>query len=135
MKIIFSLVITIFFTASSYARIPGTLKESLLELDNFLSEEEQENFLKYDEKSLILAYDMSLGNYVRNSWMYDEETPLYLFFVERCIEDLRQMSHIILISYHRMKSKKLIHLKGQVENLIGDKAFKKCKHNFRSFEE
>ena len=91
MKIIFSIIISISFSAFSYAKTPATLKESLLELDAFLSDEEQKSFLKYDEQSLILAYDMSLGNYIRNSWMYDEEAPLYLYFIDRCIEDLHQM--------------------------------------------
>ena len=130
MKISF-FILFLLLTVSSFANTqPTNLKECAVALDEFLTDEEEDEFLKHDEKSLILAYDLSLGNYVRNSWLYDEEGPLYNYFTDMCVETTRQMSHIILISYHRMRSKKLVNLEDQIEDLIGEKAFKKCKGEF-----
>ncbi len=130
MKISFFIFILFFLSYNAQAKLPTNLKESTAALHEFLSDEEEEALLKYDEKNLILAYDMSLGNYIRNEWLYDEELPLYTYFTDMCVQTPHQMSHIVLISYHRMRKKKLVNLEDQIEEMIGEKAFKKCKGDF-----
>ncbi len=131
MKILLVVISFLLVIPKAEAKVPKNLKECLIEMDAFLNEEDQESFLKYDEESLLRAYNMSLGNYIRNSWVY-EDAPLYNYFKEMCVEDNYQMSQIIMISYHRSKLHKLINLSDQVEELIGKKAFKKCKSSFDS---
>ena len=119
-------IITCFFSPVN-AGTPVDLKECLVALDNYLSPEDQNEMLAYDESSLMLAYDLSLGNYIRNNWnLYDDEAQLVVYFNDMCIREPRQMSNIILVSYHRMKSKKLVNLGEQISSLIGEKEFKKC---------
>ncbi len=127
MKILFALTFMLVLADHAYSNQPANLKECIVELDEFLSPEEEEAFLEYPETSILAAYDLSLGNYIRNTWLFDEDSPLYTYFTDMCVQTPHQMSTIIMVTYHRAKTGKFIHLDSQIEELIGEKAHRKCK--------
>lgn len=114
--------------AQEAGTVPTNLKESIFVLDHFLTEQEQDNFVRYKEEDIVHAYNLTLGSYIRSHWgLNDEESILYRYFEERGITHSHEMSNIILVSYHRVKTNKFINLEDQIEKYIGEKQLKKVK--------
>jgi hypothetical protein len=114
--------------AQDAGTVPTNLKESIYVLDHFLTDQEQESFVRYKEEDIVHAYNLTLGAYIRSHWgLNDDESKLYNFFEERGITHSHEMSNIILVSYHRVKTKKFINLEDQIEKYIGEKQLKKVR--------
>ena len=88
--------------------IPKTKEEVFDQLDGMLSESEREDFVKADP----IAYHFSLGMWIRNNWIYEQEEEnvkrlAKAFRVDSEFFEVDDLSSKILESYKRHLKKQL----------------------------
>lgn len=88
--------------------IPKTKEEVFDQLDGMLSESEREYFVKADP----IAYHFSLGMWIRNNWIYEQEEEnvkrlAKAFRVDSEFFEADDLSSKILESYKRHLKKQL----------------------------
>ena len=89
-------------------KIPKTREEVFAQLDSMLNEGEREDFVKADP----IAYHFSLGMWIRNNWIYQQEEEdvkrlAKAFRVDSEFFEADDLSSKILESYKRHLKKQL----------------------------
>jgi hypothetical protein len=94
---------------------PKNLNECFTELINLLTQEDLKMFSSYHEKQIDSLHS-TLGRQLRNDWeLWNQESILHKWFLEKGIHHPDDMSFIILISFHRHLNKKSIELEKQIK--------------------
>ena len=131
-KFLAILLTTISFQIVAQNYTPTNLKESLIALDEHLTEEERTQYLRYAESEIVHAYNFSVGAYMRSHWgLNDESSRLHNYFKLRGIKNSHEMSNIILVSYYRVHHDNFINLEAQIQEYIGEKELKKVKRRLK----
>lgn len=131
-KLLLILLTTISLPIVAQNYVPTNLKESLIALDEHLTNDERKQYLRYAESEIVHAYNFSVGAYIRSHWgLNDETSRLNNYFRLRGIKNSHEMSNIILVSYYRVHHDKFINLEAQIEDYIGEKELKKVKRKLR----
>ena len=100
---------SMYLYSTDYIRqdIPATLEEAYKALDNFL-DPEYITYVKQLEEDDIISLHLGLGMWIRNKWLYPSNSRLTKLLLELNPEFGHQdnMSHFILIGYHRYLNNK-----------------------------
>jgi hypothetical protein len=97
--------------------LPENLEEAISYFENTWSESQKEDFRKLPEDSAVAQFHFSVGLWIRNNWIRNEENPsLKNYFNSIGVSHPDDISSIILTSLHRKLNNKEIDLNGQVES-------------------
>ena len=97
-------------------KIPKNLKQCYEALETELMERDHlKEFVNASEEDIALLHH-SFGQSLRNSWGLWRESVLAKYFRRMGICHADDMSHIILLSFHRKMNKRRIRLQEQIEH-------------------
>jgi hypothetical protein len=98
---------------------PQSIDEAILYFEKKWSDEQKEEFKALPEKIAVEDYQMTTGIWIRSEWLANKnDTTLLHQFKILGIDDLHEMSNIILTSLHRKLNTTEINLEGQVKYFI-----------------
>lgn len=98
-----------------HKEIPKTLEECFLALDKIFSDKEKIAFGEMTEDEFFCETHFGVGMYIRNQWLRQENSPLLVYFSQKNLQHLDDMSSIILVSYYRILTQQPIDLQGQIQ--------------------
>lgn len=94
---------------------PATIDEALLYFEKNWSTKQKENFKTLSEEKAVSEHDLSTGIFIRSRWLSNKKnTALLNEFIEMGIDEMHDMSAIILRSLHRKLNNTPIDLEDQV---------------------
>ena len=115
--------IYIFFTAliclTSYSQnVPSSLDESLNYFEKKWTDSTKNSFKNKTEKDAVTELHMTIGMWIRNSWLRSENDSLVKQFNKMGIYHPDDISSIILTSLHRKLNHKDLKIKEQSQHYI-----------------
>ncbi|MBP7809682.1 MAG: hypothetical protein KA163_10345 [Bacteroidia bacterium] len=118
-KFISILLFFICFHCAFAGKKPQNIDEAILYFEKKWSNEQKEEFKALPEKIAVEDYQMTTGIWIRSEWLANKnDTTLLHQFKILGIDDLHEMSNIILTSLHRKLNTTEINLEGQVKYFI-----------------
>ncbi len=120
MKRLSGIFLFFLFTFCAWAgKKPVSIDEAILYFEKKWSDKQKESFKTLPEKTAVEEYQLSTGIWIRSEWLANKnDTTLLHQFKILGIDDLHEMSNIILTSLHRKLNTTEINLEGQVKYFI-----------------
>ncbi len=91
--------------------IPADLAECFEELNKKISREAREKFKAMDEAEASNKLHYSLGRWIWHNWSLYEGSRLSVYLNKVGVNHPEDMSHLIMITYHRYLNKKPLEVK------------------------
>ena len=93
---------------------PKNLTECIQMLDHILKKEDKEKAKTLTESEFLIETYFGTGMGIRNEWIRSGNPELVKFFLDQGVENLDDMSAMILTSYYRHLLGKEIDFEGQI---------------------
>lgn len=95
---------------------PSNIDEALRYFEKKWSNKQKESFKNLPEEKVVSEHDLSTGIFIRSQWLSNKKNPELLNqFIEMGIDEMHDMSAVILTSLHRKLNNVPIDLEGQVK--------------------
>lgn len=103
------------------AKIPENLDEAVASLETIYKKERGasegwKEFFSGDERKECIKQHHGIGQALRNAWLWDEKSPLHVWFSGMGIWHADDMSSIILKCLHRKLHDKPFEVEKQIES-------------------